>query len=171
MKKVLMIIAFQDFKDEEYFIPKQILEGQGISVKTASTEKGIAVGVEGGEVKVDLLIEEINDFDGIILVGGPGCLKFLDTEQVRELVKKAFFKQKLIGAICIAPVILAKSGILKEKEATVWSSSLDKSGVKALEENKAIYESEFSVVQDDNIITASGPEAAKEFGKAIIENL
>ncbi len=171
MKKVLILIAPQDFKDEEYFVPKQILEKKGFFVKTVSTKKGTAHGIDGGEVKIDLLIEEVNDFDSLIIVGGPGCLKFLDNKQVQTLVKESFEKEKLIAAICIAPVILAKAGILKEREATVWSSSLDKSGINALKENGAIYEKEFAVVQDDNIITASGPFAAKEFTRVIIENL
>ncbi len=171
MKKVLMIIAPKDFKDEEYFVPKKIFEKEKLEVKTASVEKGTALGIDGGETKVDFLLEEAQDFDALVLVGGPGCLKFLDNEKTYQLVRKAFSDQKLIGAICIAPVVLARAGILKEREATVWSSSLDKSAIKILEEEGAIYEEDFFVVQDNNIITAPGPSAAKKFAKSIAENI
>ncbi len=171
MKKIIFLIAFKDFKDEEYFVPYQILKKAGFLIKTASTEKGTAIGSEGGQVKIDLLIDEIQDFDVLILVGGSGCLKYLDNEKIYELVRKANSQEKLIAAICIAPVVLAKSGILNGKEAIVWSSPLDKSAFKVLEENGATIEEEFSVVQDNNIITAPGPFAVKDFAKAIKNNL
>ena len=57
-KKVLFVIAFRDFRDEEFFEPKEILEKAGFQVEVASTEKGMAIGVNGGEVKVDFLIDE-----------------------------------------------------------------------------------------------------------------
>ncbi|MDD5606479.1 MAG: DJ-1/PfpI family protein [Candidatus Pacebacteria bacterium] len=171
MKKIIMIIAFRDFKDEEYFIPKQLFKKSGFIVKTASSEKGTAIGSEGGETKIDLLLEEIKDFDALVLVGGQGCLKYLDNEKVYQLIQSAHLQEKLIAGICIAPVILAKAGILKQKQATVWNSSLDKSAIKILKENGAIFEQEFSVVQDNNIITAPGPSAVKDFAQAIINNL
>ena len=79
-------------------------------------------------------------------------------------------KQKILAAICIAPAILAKAGVLEGKNATVWSSVLDKGPIKILEENGANYV-EKDVVVDGNIITANGPQAASEFGRKIVEIL
>lgn len=171
-KKALMVIAFRDFKDEEYFIPKEILEKRGIEIKTVSTKLGTAIGVEGGETKVDYLLKEadINNFDALIFAGGPGCLKDLDNENSYRLVKEVVVQNKLLAAICISPVILAKAGVLKEKIATVWTSPFDKSAIKILEENGAKFVNE-NVVQDGRIITANGPTAAKEFGEKILKNL
>ena len=53
-KKAVMIIAFRDFRDKEYFVPKEILEKAGIEVKTASNKKGTAIGADGGDTEVDL---------------------------------------------------------------------------------------------------------------------
>ena len=47
-KKILMIIALRNFRNEEYFIPKEILEKAGMEVVAASTQRGIAVGSQGG---------------------------------------------------------------------------------------------------------------------------
>ena len=58
-KKIAMIIAFRDFRDEEYFVPKDILKGAGVEIKTVSTQEGTAIGADGGEVEIDLLISEI----------------------------------------------------------------------------------------------------------------
>lgn len=168
MKKILFVIAYNDFKDEEYFIPKEIFENNGFSVTTASNAKGIALGVSGGEVEINHLTSEvnINDFDALVFAGGPGCLSNLDNNISYNLINKA----KIVGAICMSPVILAKAGILKNKKATVWSSNMDKSPIKILSENGAIFEDE-DVVVDGNIVTANGPSAAEEFGVEIVNLL
>jgi len=171
-KKAIFIVAFRDFRDEEYFKPKEILEKTGIEIKTASNKMGIAVGADGGETKIDLLVSEINpkNFDAIIFIGGPGCLKNLDNENSYKIIQDAINENKVLASICISPVILAKAGALKGKKATVWSSSFDKNPIKILKENKAVYLPNLLVVEG-KIITANGPEAAEEFGKKIIELL
>lgn len=171
-KKVALIVAFRDFRDEEYFIPKQILESFGIEVKTVSTNFGKAVGVSGGEAEVDLLLANFNveDFDAVVFIGGAGAVKFMDDEKAHFVAKEALKKDKILAAICIAPTILAKAGVLAAKKATVWSSPLDKSAIKILKERGAIYQ-EDSVVKDGKIITANGPLAAKKFGEVLVESL
>jgi protease I len=171
-KKVAMIIAFRDFRDAEYFVPKEILEKAGAKITTASTRIGTAIGADGGDTEVDLLIENLNvaDFDAVVFIGGPGALDYLDNENSYKVARETIEKDKILGSICISPVILAKAGVLKGKRATVWSSSLDRGPVKILKENGAIYEDK-DVVQDGKIITANGPGAAEEFGKKLVEGL
>jgi len=171
MKKIAYIIAYKNFRDEEYFIPREILEGLDIKVDTYSDQKGKARGSEGGDVLVENLKDiKVNDYDGVVVAGGGGALKHLDNDEVRSLMNEFREKGKLISAICIAPVILARAGLLKGKRATVWTSGLDKSAVKILKKNGADYVDE-DIVSDGKIITANGPEAAKKFGKHIVANL
>jgi len=171
-KKIVMITAFKDFRDEEYFVPREILETAGAEVKTASNQKGTAIGADGGEVEVDLLVSEVNsaNFDAVIFIGGPGCLTNLDNEESYRIAQEAVSKNKTIAAICISPTILAKAGVLEGKKTTVWSSPMDKGPVKILEDNGAIYEDK-PVVVDGKIITGNGPAAAEEFGEAIVQVL
>ena len=171
-KRVVFLIAFEDFRDQEYFVPKEILEKGGVKIKTASTKKGIALGADGGDTNVDLILEEINlvDFDAIIFIGGPGCLEYLDNEKSYQIAQKALVENKFLAAICISPVILAKAGVLKGRKVTVWTSALDKGPVKILNDNGAEFINE-KIVKDGNIITANGPAAAEAFGKKILENL
>jgi protease I len=170
-KKAVMIVAFRDFRDAEYFVPKEILERAGIEVKTASNKMGIAIGADGGDTQVDLLVSQINpaDFDAIIFVGGPGCLEALDNEDSYRVARETVSQDKILASICISPVILAKAGVLKGKKATVWTD-FTKSQAKILEKEGAIFE-EKPVVVDGKIITANGPGSAEEFGKKIIEVL
>ncbi len=171
-KKAVIIIAFRDFRDEEYFPVREILEQSGIEIKTASNKKGIAVGAEGGEAIVDLLVSEVNlaDFDAVVFIGGPGCLENLDNDDSYKLARETVRQRKVLASICISPVILAKAGLLKGKRATVWSSPMYRESVAALRDNGAIYEDE-PVVRDGRIITGNGPLAAKEFSQTILELL
>ncbi len=166
--KIAMIIAFQDFRDEEYFIPKGIFISKGFLVETFSSKKGDALGSYGGVVKVEKTIEElnVNDFDIIIFVGGNGAVSYSENKIAHKIAKGA----KTLGAICIAPIILAKAGVLKGKKATVFSSEMDKSAIKILEKEGAEYEPK-EVVVDGNIITANGSKAARNFAEAVVFSL
>ena len=170
-KKVVMIIAFRDFRDAEYFVPKEVLEKEGIEVKTASNKLGTAIGADGGDAQVDLLVSQINpaEFDAIIFVGGPGALDALDNENSYKVARETVSQNKVLGAICISPLILARAGVLRGKKTTVWTD-FTKSQAKILEKEGAIFE-EKEVVIDGKIVTANGPKAAKNFGKAISELL
>ncbi|PIP23709.1 MAG: DJ-1 family protein [Candidatus Nealsonbacteria bacterium CG_4_10_14_0_2_um_filter_38_17] len=171
-KSIVIIVAFRDFRDEEYFVPKEILEQVGADIKTASNQKGTAIGADGGEVNVDFLVSEIKpeNFDAIVFIGGPGALEYLDNEDSYKLAKETVANGKVLSAICIAPAILAKAGVLQGKNATVWSSAMDKSAVKILKDNGAIYQNAV-VVTDGKIVTGNGPQAAEEFAEALIRTL
>jgi protease I len=172
VKKIAMIIAFRDFRDEEYFIPKEIFKQRGAEITTVSNKSGTAIGSNGGTIEVNLLLENLNpgDFEAIVFVGGSGCLKNLDNEESYRIVKETVSQNKVLASICISPVILAKAGVLEGKKATVWNSPMDKSAVKILENEEAIFQSD-SVVIEGKIVTANGPGAAKEFAEAIINLL
>lgn len=171
-KKVAIIIAPRDFQDKEYFGTREVLESAGVKIIVASARKETTIGVFGGEVEADLALSEMNitDYDAAIFIGGGGALKYLDNEISRHLIQQAVSQNKILAAICISPVILAKAEALKNKKATVWSSPLDKSPVKILKENGAEYLDE-DVVVDGKIITANGPSSARKFGEKIVELL
>jgi len=81
------------------------------------------LGADGGEVAVDYNIKEVKpgNFDLVVFVGGPGALKHLDNETGYKIAGETIETKKHLAAICIAPAILAKAGVLKNKKATVWS--------------------------------------------------
>ena len=171
-KHVLFIIAFRDFRDQEYFIPREILEKAGVEIKVASDDIGLTIGADGGDVNVNMKIEDVNvfDFDAIIFIGGPGALKHLDNEKSYGIAKEAVAQDKILASICIASVILAKAGVLQGKKATVWTNPMEKIGRDILIENGAIYQQE-PVVKDGKIITANGPDVAEEFGKKLLQSI
>lgn len=166
-KTVALVIAEKIFRDEEYQVPKEILEKAGIKVLTVSTTLGMAIGKLGLVVKPDILLKDVKDcqLDALIFIGGGGSSQYFEDKTAHELAWLFYNQGKIVGAICIAPVILAKAGLLKGKKATVFSD-----GKEVLRRNGAVY-TEGLVEVDQRLITGSGPEAAEEFGKELVHLL
>ncbi len=171
-KKALLIIAFRDYQDKEYDPIRQILENAGIKTITASSQKGEAVSVSGKIVPVDLALGQVNvaDYDAIIFIGGAGAVEYQENSLAHQIIKDALAQNKILAAICIAPTILAKAGVLQNKQATVWSSPAYRSTIDILKQNGAKFVNQ-KVVSDGNIITGNGPEAAQEFGERIANEI
>jgi len=172
MRKIAIIIAPKDFKDEEYFVPKQVFESQNWQVHTVSYKFGTALGSDGGQVKIDVLARNLKpeNYDAIVFAGGLGAFEYIDNSEAHRIAQETVKANKVLAAICIAPVILAQAGVLKNKKATVWSSSLDKKAIQKLEANNAVYVNK-GVVEDSKIVTANGPKAAKKFAELIVKLL
>jgi len=167
--KIAIIIAFKGFKDIEYFIVRNVLFGSGAEITTISSQKGTAIGSDGGDVKVeDASKINIGDFDAVVFIGGEGMGNDLDNKQFQKIAQDSV--GKILGAICISPALLAKAGVLKGKRATVWFAPLNKEAIKILKKNEAIYEDK-DVVVDGKIVTGNGPMAAAEFAKTILKLL
>jgi len=167
MKKAVMVIASGDFRDEELLEPKEVLQRNGVEVKIASTTLNQVKGMLGAKVKPDLLISDIKikDFDAIVFVGGIGASQYWNDPVAHKLVQEAVKTNRIVGAICIAPVTLANAGILVGKRATVFSSEAGQ--LKA----KGVNYTGKAVEKDGNIITANGPSAAREFGEELARAL
>lgn len=164
--KALLIIAPKNFRDEELFHTKEELEKAGAEVIIASSKIGNIRGMLGGTAKaeLDLRSVRVEDFDAIIFIGGSGASAYYEDPQAHQIAKEAVQQSKVLAAICIAPGILAKAGVLKGKKATIWNGDF----VEILERNGARYTGK-SVEIDGKIITANGPPAARDFGRAIVK--
>jgi|SRR3989338_2009981 len=168
--KAVLIIAPIWYQDIEYLDTKAELEKAGIEVITAAKKAGICKGKLGGTAQATLSIDNINveDYDAIVFIGGPGAVRHQEDVQAQITAQEAITEQKVLAAICIAPTILAKAGVLEGKKATVWNE--DGLQDQLLEQEGATYTGE-TVTIDGKIITANGPQAAKDFGKAIVKAL
>jgi protease I len=169
MSRVLIIVAQDGFRDEEYSVPRQIIEGAGHEVKVASMTRNKASGMLGMSVQPDIAIHEVNPefFDAFLMVGGKGVKEMKDDEELLSLLEHANVLGKKIFAICLGPMVLANAGVLSHKNATVFS---DKQAIAALRNGGALYR-EQDVVREGRIVTACGPQAAEKFGKMVVEVL
>lgn len=164
MHHALFVIAPDDFRDEELFIPMQELERAGWSSTIASCDVGTCKGVHGGRATSTVALADVrvDDYDAIVFVGGPGARTYFDDPDAFRVSRSCEAAGKTLAAICIAPGILARAGVLRGKRATAFSSEGSE-----LVEGGAHVESA-SVVRDGHIVTADGPRAAHEFAAAIL---
>jgi len=166
-KKVLMIVAPTNFRDEEFLKPKEILGDAGASVTIASKGVKVARGMLGASVGVDLDLSKVDvkTYDAVVFVGGTGAEVYFNDSTALKIAKDAYDQGKVVAAICIAPSILANAGVLDGKSATAFPSEASN-----LEEKGARYTGD-SVTVDGKIITGKGPEAASQFGNEIAKAL
>lgn len=171
MADVLFIIAQKDFRDEELFDTEEVIKNAGFKVEIASKTVGIKKGMLGGTANADIALGEVNisNYKAIIFIGGSGASAYFDNAAALSIAKMASSQGKILGAICIAPVILANAGVLKGKRATVWDDPLHTYSSK-LKAKGAKYTGE-EIEQDGKIITADGPNASEKFGEAIVNAL
>jgi len=168
--KVVIVIAPEKYRDEELAEPVAALNSAGIAFDIASTRPGTCTGMLGGKTIAGISFGDIGpkNYNGLIIVGGSGCQTHLWEDDL--LVRLAIYfleTGKVVAAICLAPVVLAKAGILKQKKATVYDSPV---AVLEMKKGKAVLIDQ-PVVIDGRIITANGPPAAKDFAAAVVKEL
>lgn len=168
--RILMVVAPEQFRDEELLEPKRIFEEEGAEVVVASTAAGEAKGMLGARVTPDAQIKDVkpSDFDAVAVVGGMGSPTHLwENNTLHNLLRDMNAANKVVSAICLSGAALARAGVLENKEATVWPMP---ESLQALDDGKAKYKKQ-PVVKDGRTITANGPEAAREFGETIVKEL
>ncbi len=167
---VLFVIAPNEFRDEELVEPYTYLTGAGWHATIASTQTGEAKGMLGKTITVTetLDTQSASDYDALVIVGGMGSPTYLwQNPKLHQLIREFDSQKKVVSAICLSGAVLAISGVLKGKKATVWEAP---ESLKAFKEAGAVYVKE-DVVIDGNIVTAPGPHAATPFAKAIESTL
>lgn len=166
-KKIMFILAQNNFCDAEYHQSRAVFESFGIECKVASSELSTAIGMEGSFVEPDIVISKIiiKDYNALCLIGGVGCTEYWHDKLVHNITVEAHKGGLLLCAICLAPVILANAGLLKGIRATAYPSAAS-----YIERKGADY-SPKSVEIEKNIITANGPEAADLFAQKVCDKL
>ena len=165
--KLLVVIAPERFRDEELFEPLSVFQKAGIGYDIASVKAGTCTGMLGGRCDATLDIARVRSdgYDGIVVIGGAGSPEFLwGHSRLHALVAEFANTGKLVSAICLSPVVLARAGVLRGRKATVYRApdsvaEMRKGGTDLRED---------AVVIDENFITANGPAAARRFGEEIV---
>lgn len=152
------------FEETEAIAPIDILRRAGIHVCTVGVGGDVIRGSHNIYVTADINIDrfEINEgIEGVILPGGmPGTKNLLAEERVLNAVRYCAENGLYTCAICAAPMILGKLGILSGKKATCFPGfEGDLEGAKVTGKH---------VTTDGKAITAKGAGCATEFGFAIV---
>lgn len=166
MTKALVIVAQEGYQDEEFAGTKSGLEEGGFDVVVASAEEGECRGKFGGKVVATCALRDVRvvAYNRIAFIGGPGALAYVTHREALRIVRETVAAGKPLGAICIAPRIVAAAGVLHGKRATVWNG--DGKQREFLEQCGAHYTGS-PVTVDGLIVTADGPSSAQEFGRLL----
>lgn len=168
MKTAVLVIAQNGYQDKELAGTQNALLSAGFEVMIASKEEGICMGKFGGTEEAALAIRDVDavQYDVLAFIGGPGAHALADDPEALLLARARINAGKLLGAICIAPMILAVAGVLKGKKATVFNESGEQQ--KYFIDHGITYTGD-PVTVDGLIVTANGPDAAEEFGRTLAE--
>ena len=164
-KRAALIVASRDFRDEELFETRRILERAEIRTVIASSRTGPLQGMLGGTAEATSFVRDliVDDYDAIVFIGGVGAMEYFDSPAALSIAREAADKKKVLAAICVAPTILANAGLLRGVRATSFLSERE-----ALQVAGANYTGS-PLERDGLIITARDPVAAAMFGQAIAD--
>ncbi len=160
---IYMFLA-NGFEEIEALCPLDLLRRAGLEVMTVGVGTDTVTGAHGISVLSDMPATHYRDSspEMIILPGGmPGTTNLEGSDTVQAAISAASRKGAYIAAICAAPMVLGKRGILNGKKATCFP------GFEQYLEG-AVVDTESAVVRDGNIITAAGMGAALEFGLELV---
>lgn len=160
---MVIVMLADGFEEIEALTPVDLMRRAGIDVKTVGVNGRVVVGSHGIAVVADILPEEIplDELDMVVFPGGMPGAKNLDASPLTDVVIEAAGRcGARLSAICAAPLVLGHRGLLEGKRATCYPGfEPELYGAECLKEN---------VVTDGNITTASGMEAAMEFGRELV---
>jgi protease I len=123
-------------------------------------------GMKGGSAQSTVTIADskAEDYDALVICGGSSVPEFFwDDKKLAELAAAMAAAGKVVAAICLSTVVLAKAKLLEGKKATVYFLP---QAIQELKTGGAAYVSEPLLVQEKLILAEGPPESAK-FGQAI----
>ncbi len=169
MAAVLLPLA-AGFEEVEAVGLIDVMRRGGIEVRIAYIDDSlghgkVVIGANGIGVKADTALKNVisEDFDMMVLPGGwDGTHALAEHPRVIELLKE-FKENKVVGAMCAAPYVLKKAGVLGA-DYTCYPGAKEEIAHPGYREDK-------KVVVDGNVMTSQGPGTALCFGLAIVERL
>ncbi len=158
--KVLIILA-DGFEEIEAFTVIDVLRRAENEVMVAGLVSNMVESARKVKVSADkrLLDVDPKQYDMLVLPGGPGYKNLLNSSAVLNIIKDFDKNKKYIAAICAAPAVLAKAGILEDKIATIYPGM----------ENQLPKPREAKVIMSENVITSRGPGTSMDFALKLAE--
>ena len=166
---MVYVFLAEGFEEIEALTPVDLLRRADVEVKTVGVTGSVVTGSHGIRVEADITLEEalsgVNEgFEMMILPGGmPGAKNLDASEGVSAFIDAAVKNDSYIAAICAAPMILGKRGVLEGKDATCYPGFEDY--LKGAKHYPA------SVVVDGNIVTSDGMGSALDFALQLVSLL
>ncbi|PWM41796.1 MAG: DJ-1 family protein [Clostridiales bacterium] len=163
MKEIVYVLLAEGFEEIEAIAPVDLLRRAGVTVETVSIEENkVVTGARGIPVVADITIRQLQ-FEAmrlLVLPGGyPGYENLEKSAAVKSLLRRAAEAGKEIAAICGAPSVLGKLGLLAGRSATCYP------GMEQLLNCSVLTD---PVVEDGPFITSRGAGTALAFALALV---
>ena len=161
---ILIFLPANNFSEEEYQPINRVFDKAGKQVFITSDSHNVCCSDRGLKVKADTNFYNVNEknFSAIVLIGGKGSKDYWNNKNLHRIIKEFGSSGKIVAAICSAPVILARAGLLSNIPATCCledKNELIKAGISYMDRN---------VVIEKNVITADGPHSAVQFAESVL---
>jgi protein deglycase len=162
MKTALLLLA-EGFEEIEAVTIIDVLRRGDVAVTTASLAGKHVRGSHDITIESDTLLDRVSvdNFDALVLPGGPAAKTLREEPRVQATIKQAVAANKLVAAVCAAPTALEVAGVLKGRRATSYPGNPLPSA-DFVEER---------VVEDGNIVTSRGPGTTMAFALKLVERL
>lgn len=162
---MICVFLAEGFEEVEALATVDVLRRAGLDVKTVGVSGSTVSGSHSIPVVCDVSVDDIQpdgNIEAVVLPGGmPGTLNLENSDKVNSFIDYAYAEGKYVCAICAAPSILGKKGMLNGREAICFPGFEEYLyGAKL---------SDKSVCVDGKIITAKACGVALKFGKVIAE--
>jgi protein deglycase len=164
MPHVITVLA-TGFEETEAITVIDLLRRAGVTVTLLGLESREVTGSHGITIVTDKLLADFGDaFDGIVLPGGmPGAKNLANSARLLDLLRETHKRGGLCAAICAAPIVLGRAGVLAGHKATCFPGfEKELTGAQFVDND---------VVRDRNVITSRGVGTAIPFALEVISHL
>lgn len=162
---MVAILLGKGFEEAEAIVPADLLRRAGVEVRLVALEGTAVEGSRGITVQADLSLREVDpdELEMLVLPGGLGGVSAIQNSLgALALIDQAYARGVYLAAICAAPTILARTGILDRRSAVCYPGMEEEMG-------SAVVQKGSQVVTDGRIITGEAAGSAFEFGLRLVE--
>ena len=164
---MVYVLLGEGFEEAEAIVPVDLLRRAGVEVKLAGVTGSQVTSSHGITVVCDCALREIDEenLTMLMLPGGLGGVEAIqESEAALGIIQRAADRGVYIAAICAAPTILARLGLLDRRQAVCYPGMEDQM-------LSAVVRKGTPVVTDGHIITSEAAGSAFEFGFKLVEIL
>lgn len=166
VSRLVLVPLAPGFEELEFAAIVDVLRRAELDVVVAGLPPGRAAvtGSHGIAVVPDAALDEVDldAVDAVVLPGGPGTERLAADDRLIALIRRLDGEGKPLAAVCAAPLVLARAGVLEGRAATSHPSARGRLG-------GAVVLDAPGVVTSGRVVTSQGAGTSIEFALTLVE--